>query len=209
MLSVKEIYFTLQGEGFYTGRPSVFLRFSGCNLWSGLEKDRKRAICNWCDTDFIGNDGMNGGRYSNNQIIKIIKKLWPEDETSTPFIVFTGGEPLLQLKSELIELIHSIGFEIGLETNGTILAPSGINWVCVSPKADSNFILKKGNELKVVFPQKGIDPLDFNDLEFEHFYIQPMDGKNQKNNIKESKKFIKKNPQWKLSLQTHKLLGIP
>jgi 7-carboxy-7-deazaguanine synthase (Cx14CxxC type) len=209
MLSVKEIYFTLQGEGFYTGRPSVFLRFSGCNLWSGLEKDRKRAICNWCDTDFIGNDGMNGGRYSNNQIIKIIKKLWPEDETSTPFIIFTGGEPLLQLKSELIELIHSIGFEIGLETNGTILAPSGINWVCVSPKADSNFILKKGNELKVVFPQKGIDPLDFNDLEFEHFYIQPMDGKNQKNNIKESKKFIKKNPQWKLSLQTHKLLGIP
>ena len=209
MLSVKEIYFTLQGEGFYTGRPSVFLRFSGCNLWSGLEKDRKRAICNWCDTDFIGNDGMNGGRYSNNQIIKIIKKLWPEDETSIPFIVFTGGEPLLQLKSELIELIHSIGFEIGLETNGTILAPSGINWVCVSPKADSNFILKKGNELKVVFPQKGIDPLDFNDLEFEHFYIQPMDGKNQKNNIKESKKFIKKNPQWKLSLQTHKLLGIP
>ena len=209
MLSVKEIYFTLQGEGFYTGRPSVFLRFSGCNLWSGLEKDRKRAICNWCDTDFIGNDGMNGGRYSNNQIIKIIKKLWPEDETSIPFIVFTGGEPILQLKSELIELIHSIGFEIGLETNGTILAPSGINWVCVSPKADSNFILKKGNELKVVFPQKGIDPLDFNDLEFEHFYIQPMDGKNQKNNIKESKKFIKKNPQWKLSLQTHKLLGIP
>lgn len=209
MLSVKEIYFTLQGEGFYTGRPSVFLRFSGCNLWSGLEKDRKRAICNWCDTDFIGNDGMNGGRYSNNQIIKIIKKLWPEDETSTPFIVFTGGEPLLQLKSGLIKLIHSIGFEIGLETNGTILAPSGINWVCVSPKADSNFILKKGNELKVVFPQKGIDPLDFNDLEFEHFYIQPMDGKNQKNNIKESKKFIKKNPQWKLSLQTHKLLGIP
>jgi organic radical activating enzyme len=152
---------------------------------------------------------MNGGRYSNNQIIKIIKKLWPEDETSIPFIVFTGGEPLLQLKSELIELIHSIGFEIGLETNGTILAPSGINWVCVSPKAYSNFILKKGNELKVVFPQKGIDPLDFNDLEFEHFYIQPMDGKNQKNNIKESKKFIKKNPQWKLSLQTHKLLGIP
>jgi 7-carboxy-7-deazaguanine synthase (Cx14CxxC type) len=209
MLSVKEIYFTLQGEGFYTGRPSVFLRFSGCNLWSGLEKDRKRAICNWCDTDFIGNDGMNGGRYSNNQIIKIIKKLWPEDETSTPFIIFTGGEPLLQLKSGLIKLIHSIGFEIGLETNGTILAPSGINWVCVSPKADSNFILKKGNELKVVFPQKGIDPLDFNDLEFEHFYIQPMDGKNQKNNIKESKKFIKKNPQWKLSLQTHKLLGIP
>ena len=209
MLSVKEIYFTLQGEGFYTGRPSVFLRFSGCNLWSGLEKDRKRAICNWCDTDFIGNDGMNGGRYSNNQIIKIIKKLWPEDETSIPFIVFTGGEPLLQLKSGLIELIHSIGFEIGLETNGTILAPSGINWVCVSPKAYSNFILKKGNELKVVFPQKGIDPLDFNDLEFEHFYIQPMDGKNQKNNIKESKKFIKKNPQWKLSLQTHKLLGIP
>ena len=151
MLSVKEIYFTLQGEGFYTGRPSVFLRFSGCNLWSGLEKDRKRAICNWCDTDFIGNDGMNGGRYSNNQIIKIIKKLWPEDETSTPFIVFTGGEPLLQLKSELIELIHSIGFEIGLETNGTILAPSGINWVCVSPKADSNFILKKGNEFCLLY----------------------------------------------------------
>ena len=199
----------MQGEGFQTGKNAIFCRFSGCNLWSGHEKDREKAICNWCDTDFVGNNGINGGNYSNNEIINIIKKLWPAGESSIPFIVFTGGEPLLQLKKELIELIHSIGFEIGIETNGTILAPSGINWVCVSPKAYSNFILKKGNELKVVFPQEGIDPLDFKDLEFEHFYIQPMDGKDQKNNIKESKKFIKRNPLWKLSLQTHKTLGIP
>ena len=209
MYSVKEIYYTLQGEGFYTGRPSVFLRFTGCNLWSGKEKDRKKAICDWCDTDFIGNDGINGGKYLGSEIIKIIKTLWPKKEQSKPYIVFTGGEPLIQLDNELIERVHNAGFEIGVETNGTMNPPSGIDWICVSPKARSNFILKKGNELKVVFPQYEFNPLDHENLEFEHFFIQPMDGLNQKENIRKSEDFVLKYPRWKLSIQTHKILGIP
>ncbi|MGY8783557.1 MAG: 7-carboxy-7-deazaguanine synthase [Fidelibacterota bacterium] len=209
MYSVKEIYYTLQGEGFYTGRPSVFLRFTGCNLWSGKEKDRKKAICDWCDTDFIGNDGINGGKYLGSEIIKIIKTLWPKKEQSKPYIVFTGGEPLIQLDNELIERVHKAGFEIGVETNGTMTPPSGIDWICVSPKARSNFILKKGNELKVVFPQYEFNPLDHENLEFEHFFIQPMDGLNQKENIRKSEDFVLKYPRWKLSIQTHKILGIP
>ena len=209
MYSVKEIYYTLQGEGFYTGRPSVFLRFTGCNLWSGKEKDRKKAICDWCDTDFIGNDGINGGKYLGSEIVKIIKTLWPKKEQSKPYIVFTGGEPLIQLDNELIERVHKAGFEIGVETNGTMTPPSGIDWICVSPKARSNFILKKGNELKVVFPQYEFNPLDHENLEFEHFFIQPMDGLNQKENIRKSEDFVLKYPRWKLSIQTHKILGIP
>ena len=209
MYSVKEIYYTLQGEGFYTGRPSVFLRFTGCNLWSGKEKDRKKAICDWCDTDFIGNDGINGGKYLGSEIVKIIKTLWPKKEQSKPYIVFTGGEPLIQLDNELIERVHNAGFEIGVETNGTMTPPSGIDWICVSPKARSNFILKKGNELKVVFPQYEFNPLDHENLEFEHFFIQPMDGLNQKENIRKSEDFVLKYPRWKLSIQTHKILGIP
>ena len=209
MYSVKEIYYTLQGEGFYTGRPSVFLRFTGCNLWSGKEKDRKKAICDWCDTDFIGNDGINGGKYLGSEISKIIKTLWPKKEQSKPYIVFTGGEPLIQLDNELIERVHNAGFEIGVETNGTMTPPSGIDWICVSPKARSNFILKKGNELKVVFPQYEFNPLDHENLEFEHFFIQPMDGLNQKENIRKSEDFVLKYPRWKLSIQTHKILGIP
>ena len=209
MYSVKEIYYTLQGEGFYTGRPSVFLRFTGCNLWSGKEKDRKKAICDWCDTNFIGNDGINGGKYLGSEIIKIIKTLWPKKEQSKPYIVFTGGEPLIQLDNELIERVHKAGFEIGVETNGTMTPPSGIDWICVSPKARSNFILKKGNELKVVFPQYEFNPLDHENLEFEHFFIQPMDGLNQKENIRKSEDFVLKYPRWKLSIQTHKILGIP
>ena len=209
MYSVKEIYFTLQGEGFHTGRAAVFFRFSGCNLWNGIEKDRKNAICNWCDTDFLGTNGENGGKYSAIQIINQIKKVWPIKETSKPYVIFTGGEPLLQLDNDLIEMVHNAHFEIGLETNGTIIPPSGIDWICVSPKAKSNFILKKGNELKVVYPQHGMNPLEHNKLDFEHFFIQPMEGLNQKENIKKSKDFILKYPQWKLSLQTHKILGIP
>ena len=209
MYSVKEIYYTLQGEGFYTGRPSVFLRFTGCNLWSGKEKDRKKAICDWCDTDFIGNDGINGAKYLGSEIIKIIKTLWPKKEQSKPYIVFTGGEPLIQLDNELIERVHKAGFEIGVETNGTMTPPSGIDWICVSPKARSNFILKKGNELKVVFPQYEFNPLDHENLEFEHFFIQTMDGLNQKENIRKSEDFVLKYPRWKLSIQTHKILGIP
>ena len=209
MYTVKEIYFTLQGEGYYTGRPAVFIRFTGCNLWTGLEWDRQSAICNWCDTDFVGTDGPNGGKYSAIEITNIISDLWPESQPSRPYIVCTGGEPLLQMDNTLIETIHDAGFEIGLETNGTILPPQGIDWICVSPKSKADFILKKGNELKIVFPQSGINPQQHENLEFDHFFIQPMDGEKQKENIKKSEEFVFKHPQWKLSLQTHKIVGIP
>tara|TARA_B000000475_G_C15857968_1_gene390921 strand:- start:104 stop:733 length:630 start_codon:yes stop_codon:yes gene_type:complete len=209
MYKIKEIYFTLQGEGFHTGRPSIFIRFSGCNLWSGLEKDRKSAICNWCDTDFVGTDGTNGGRYSSNEIKNIIVNLWPENESSKPYVVCTGGEPLLQIDKNLIKVIQNAGFEIGLETNGTIIPPDGINWICVSPKANTDIVLKNGNELKVVYPQCGMNPRIHEKLKFDHFYIQPMDGIDQKDNIRRSEKFVLDHPKWKLSLQTHKILGIP
>jgi len=209
MYTVKEIYFTLQGEGYHTGRPAVFIRFTGCNLWTGLEWDRQSAICNWCDTDFVGTDGPNGGKYSAIEITNIISDLWPESQPSRPYIVCTGGEPLLQMDNTLIETIHDAGFEIGLETNGTILPPQGIDWICVSPKSKADFILKKGNELKIVFPQSGINPQQHENLEFDHFFIQPMDGEKQKENIKKSEEFVFKHPQWKLSLQTHKIVGIP
>ena len=209
MYTIKEIYFTLQGEGFYTGRPAVFIRFSGCNLWSGLEKDRKNAICNWCDTDFVGINGSNGGKYSALEIKEIIADLWPKNQPSKPYVVCTGGEPLLQIDENLIQVIKNAGFEIGLETNGTIVPPDGIDWICVSPKANANLILKNGNELKVVYPQCGMNPRIHEKLKFDHFYIQPMDGIDQKDNIKRSEKFVLKHPKWKLSLQTHKILGIP
>jgi len=209
MYKIKEIYFTLQGEGFHTGRSSIFIRFSGCNLWSGNEKDRDKAICNWCDTDFVGTDGPNGGKYLVNQIQDTLLKLWPNNNLDKPYVICTGGEPLLQLDNKLVKGIHDIGFEIGLETNGTLLPPPGIDWVCVSPKANTNLILKKGNELKFVYPQNKINPKKYEKLNFDYFFIQPMDGINQKENIKKSKKFIMKNPQWGLSLQTHKIIGIP
>ena len=209
MYTIKEIYFTLQGEGFYTGRPAVFIRFSGCNLWSGLERDRKNAICNWCDTDFVGINGLNGGKYSALEIEEIITDLWPNNQPSKPYVVCTGGEPLLQIDENLIQVIKNAGFEIGLETNGTIIPPDGIDWICVSPKANANLILKNGNELKVVYPQCGMNPRIHEKLKFDHFYIQPMDGIDQKDNIKRSEKFVLNHPKWKLSLQTHKILGIP
>ena len=209
MYRIKEIYFTLQGEGFHTGRPSIFVRFSGCNLWSGIEDDRNTALCNWCDTDFVGTDGPNGGKYSVNQIAKILLGLWPSNNPSNPYVVCTGGEPLLQLDEKLINKFHTIGFEIGIETNGSIKPPAGIDWVCVSPKANADFILKTGDELKLVFPQNKINPKQYEKLSFDHFIIQPMDGINQKQNIKKSKEFIMKNPQWRLSLQTHKIMGLP
>ena len=209
MYKIKEIYFTLQGEGFHTGRSSIFIRFSGCNLWSGNEKDRDKAICNWCDTDFVGTDGPNGGKYLVNQIQDTLLKLWPNNNLDKPYVICTGGEPLLQLDNKLIKGIHDIGFEIGLETNGSLLPPPGIDWVCVSPKANTNLILKKGNELKFVYPQNKLNPKKYEKLNFDYFFIQPMDGINQKENIKKSKKFIMKNPQWGLSLQTHKIIGIP
>ena len=209
MYKIKEIYYTLQGEGFHTGRPSIFVRFSGCNLWTGLEKDRPTATCFWCDTDFVGTNGINGGKYTVREIKSIILNLWPENQNSKPYVVCTGGEPLLQMDDDLIQNMHDAGFEIGIETNGTINPPKNIDWVCVSPKAKTNLIIKKGNELKMVYPQCGMNPKEYEDLEFEHFFIQPMDGKNQKNAIKKSKEFVMKHPLWKLSLQTHKTMGIP
>ena len=208
-LSIKEVYLTIQGEGFHTGRPAVFIRFTGCNLWSGLEKDRKNAICNWCDTDFIGTDGELGGKYTEHQLANIVKKLWESNLTYNPYVILTGGEPLLQVNSSLLQKLHSFGFEIGLETNGTRPIPDGIDWVCVSPKSGTDIILKKGNELKFVYPQKNVVPDIYQNLEFDHFYIQPMDGLYQKKNTDLSKQYILKNTRWKLSLQTHKILGIP
>ena len=207
--SVKEIYYTLQGEGYHTGRPAVFIRFSGCNLWTGHEKDRSGAICNWCDTDFVGTNGINGGKFSAEQITNIINSLWKGNVQTEPYVVCTGGEPLLQMDESLIKAIHKAGFEIGLETNGTMIPPDGIDWICVSPKANADLVLKNGNELKVVYPQCGMNPRIHEKLKFDHFYIQPMDGIDQKNNIKRSEKFVLDHPKWKLSLQTHKILGIP
>ena len=207
--SVKEIYYTLQGEGYHTGRPAVFIRFSGCNLWTGHEKDRSGAICNWCDTDFVGTNGINGGKFSAEEITNIINSLWKGNVQTEPYVICTGGEPLLQMDESLIKAIHKAGFEIGLETNGTMIPPDGIDWICVSPKANADLVLKNGNELKVVYPQCGMNPRIHEKLKFDHFYIQPMDGIDQKNNIRRSEKFVLNHPKWKLSLQTHKILGIP
>ena len=209
MYKIKEIFLTKQGEGYHTGRKSIFIRFSGCNLWSGLEKDRHKAICNWCDTDFIGTDGINGGSYSLNEVIKIVCELWPINNDEKPFVVCTGGEPLLQLDQFLVDEIHKNGFEIAIETNGTCLPPDKIDWICVSPKNNTNLIIKNGDELKFVYPQSNFEPQQFENFNFNHFFIQPMDGINYNKNIKMSKKFIEKNPKWKLSLQTHKILGFP
>ncbi len=209
MYKVKEIFLTKQGEGYHTGRKSVFVRFSGCNLWSGLEKDRNKAICNWCDTDFIGTNGLNGGNYSLNDIVKTVCELWPENINEKPFVVCTGGEPLLQLDQFFVDEIHKNGFEIAIETNGTCLPPDKIDWICVSPKKNTDLILKNGDELKFVYPQLGFEPQQFEKFNFNHFFIQPMDGNNYNKNEKISKEFIKKNPRWKLSLQTHKILGFP
>ena len=209
MYKIKEIFLTKQGEGYHTGRKSVFIRFSGCNLWSGLEKDRHKAICDWCDTDFIGTDGINGGNYSLNEVIKIVCELWPINNDEKPFVVCTGGEPLLQLDQFFVDEIHKNGFEIAIETNGTYLPPDKIDWICVSPKKNTDLILKNGDELKFVYPQLGFEPQQFEKFNFNHFFIQPMDGNNYNKNEKISKEFIKKNPRWKLSLQTHKILGFP
>jgi|TARA_B100001093_G_scaffold119710_1_gene112381 7-carboxy-7-deazaguanine synthase (Cx14CxxC type) len=206
--SVKEIYFTLQGEGFHTGKQAVFCRFSGCNLWSGQEKDRKKAICNFCDTDFIGTDGVNGSKYiSADQLSDKIEEVWGKF-TGEKFVVFTGGEPLLQLDSALIDTLHNRGFKIAVETNGTLLPPENIDWICVSPKRGAKFKLKYGNELKLVYPQEAFSPDQFKDLKFDHFFLQPMDGKDLQRNILQSVSYCIENPLWRLSLQTHKIMGI-
>jgi 7-carboxy-7-deazaguanine synthase len=205
---VKEIYYTLQGEGAHTGRPAVFCRFTGCNLWSGREEDRTKAICNFCDTDFVGTDGRLGGSYLADELADVVIHLWPSHGSGQPYVVCTGGEPLLQLDTLLIDAFHRKGLEVAVETNGTIQAPEGIDWICMSPKADTHLLLTKGHELKLVFPQPLAWPDQFEHLDFDHFYLQPMDGPRVKENIQATIQFCLENPKWKLSLQTHKTIGI-
>lgn len=208
--SVKEIYYTIQGEGANTGRPAVFVRFSGCNLWSGKEEDRHKAICKFCDTDFVGVDGVNGGKFSDaKQLADKALKVAPNQNARDLLLVCTGGEPLLQLDEELIHEFKKRGFIVAVETNGTLPAPKNLDWVCVSPKAGADFVQKTGDELKIVYPQKGINPKNFEDLKFKHFFLQPMDNENMKQNIKQAIEYCLRNPKWRLSLQTHKIIGIP
>lgn len=208
--SVKEIFYTLQGEGTHAGRPAVFCRFAGCNLWTGRESDRASAICKFCDTDFVGTDGERGGKYAKADLLaNQIDALWPSSYTKSKFVVFTGGEPLLQMDEALIASMHARGFEIAIETNGTIPVPEGVDWVCVSPKVGSELVVHRGNELKVVIPQANQAIADYESLDFEHFYLQPMDGPDVERNTRLAIETCRNNPKWKLSLQTHKLLHIP
>ncbi len=208
--SVKEIFYTLQGEGANTGRPAVFCRFAGCNLWSGLEKDRGQAVCQFCDTDFVGTDGPNGGRFSTAvDLAAKIDRTWPETADSGKFVVCTGGEPLLQLDEELIKALHERGFEIAVETNGTITPPENLDWICVSPKANGELIVTEGDELKLVYPQDGNDPSQYEGLSFKHWFLQPMDGPRRIENSEKTVAYCLSHPKWKLSLQTHKIIGIP
>jgi 7-carboxy-7-deazaguanine synthase len=208
--SVKEIFYTLQGEGAHAGRAAVFCRFSGCNLWSGRESDRASAICTFCDTDFVGTNGESGGKFaSGDSLAAEIDSLWPANYPASKYVVFTGGEPLLQLDAELIDSLHRVGFEIAIETNGTLPVPVGVNWICVSPKMGSWLLVKKGNEIKVVIPQINQDLMAYEELAFDNFFVQPMDGPLLEYNTRLAIETCKRNPKWKLSLQTHKLLQIP
>jgi 7-carboxy-7-deazaguanine synthase (Cx14CxxC type) len=208
--SVKEIFYTLQGEGAQAGRPAVFCRFAGCNLWSGREQDRAKAVCRFCDTDFRGTDGEGGGRFRTaDDLADAVAARWPAAPGGRPFVVCTGGEPLLQLDPPLIAALHRRGFEIAVETNGTLPAPPGIDWVCVSPKADAALAQRSGDELKLVYPQPEAPPERFEDLDFRHFYLQPMDGPELVRNTARAVAYCKAHPRWRLSLQTHKLIGIP
>lgn len=206
--AVKELFLTLQGEGMQAGRRAVFLRFAGCNLWTGREEDRATAVCQFCDTDFVGLDGENGGRYAAEALAARAAALWGDDRARA-YIVCTGGEPLLQLDPPLIDALHQAGFEIAVETNGTIAAPAGIDWLCVSPKAGSEVVQRTGDELKLVWPQKGIDPGDCLGWDFAHFLIQPMDCEGGEAARQAAIAYVDAHPIWRLSLQTHKLLGIP
>ncbi|MCA1591986.1 MAG: 7-carboxy-7-deazaguanine synthase [Acidobacteria bacterium] len=216
--SVKEIFLTLQGEGANTGRAAVFCRFAGCNLWTGHERDRADAVCDFCDTDFVGTNGDGGGRFARAEdLAKAVASAWParpaaHAQVSTrarPLVVCTGGEPLLQLDETLVSAFHAADFEVAIETNGTRLAPDGVDWVCVSPKAGAELILRSGHELKLVFPQPGAEPSLFERLDFRHFFLQPLDGPRRDANTRLAIEYCLAHPQWRLSLQTHKLLGIP
>jgi 7-carboxy-7-deazaguanine synthase len=208
--AVKEIFYTLQGEGQHAGRPAVFCRFAGCNLWTGREQDRDKAVCQFCDTEFIGTDGPGGGSFPTpKSLAKAIAGTWPKEDRENRFVVCTGGEPLLQLDGELIECLHELEFEIAVETNGTVPLPDNIDWVCVSPKANSDVVVRGGDELKFVFPQNDLSPADVSDWKFDNLYLQPMDSETASANTQRAINFCLDNPRWKLSLQTHKMLGIP
>ncbi len=208
--AVKEIFYTLQGEGANTGRPAVFCRFAGCNLWTGREADRSSAVCRFCDTDFVGTDGPGGGKFPDAaSLAQAVAAVWPVDQGGRRFVVCTGGEPLLQLDEPLLDAFHSEGFEVAVETNGTVEPPPGIDWLCVSPKAGAALVVRGGDELKLVFPQDGAEPSRYEALAFDRFFLQPMDGPAREANTAAALRYCLTHPRWRLSLQTHKLLGIP
>lgn len=210
MYSVKEIFYTLQGEGINAGRPAVFCRFAGCNLWSGRERDRGTAICQFCDTDFVGTNGDGGGKFKQAEdLARAIADSWPSSHRGKRFTVLTGGEPMLQVDAALIEAVHAQDFEIAIETNGTLEVPDTIDWICVSPKYGSELVQKTGSELKLVYPQEGFEPEQFSQLAFNNFMLQPMDNEDQADNVKAAIDYCMKHPHWRLSLQTHKITGIP
>lgn len=209
--SVKEIFYTLQAEGLQAGMPAVFCRFAGCNLWSGREQDRSLAVCQFCDTDFVGTDGVGGGKFAHAQALAArIASLWPTADHTHRLVVLTGGEPLLQVDEPLIDALHGQGFRVAVETNGTVAAPLGIDWVCVSPKAGAPLVQVTGDELKLVFPQPMLmpDDLPWDRLAFDHYLLQPMDGLNQKRNTQAAIAYCQAHPRWRLSVQTHKFIGI-
>lgn len=207
--SIKEIFYTLQGEGANAGRPAVFCRFAGCNLWNGREADRATAVCRFCDTDFVGTDGDGGGKFATAQALaEAIAAQWPAASPRRRFVVLTGGEPLLQVDAALTAALHALGFRIAVETNGTQPPPPGIDWLCVSPKAGAPIVVDAGQELKLVFPQVGLDPEAFTELAFENFYLQPMDGPQAREHTRLAVAYCQANPHWNLSVQTHKMIGI-
>jgi 7-carboxy-7-deazaguanine synthase len=208
--AVKEIFYTLQGEGANTGRAAVFCRFAGCNLWTGREQDRAEATCQFCDTDFVGTDGPGGGKFASAEALaRAVAAAWPATSRERRFVVCTGGEPLLQLDAPLVRALHDQGFEVAVETNGTLPPPDEIDWLCVSPKAAAPLVIQSGDEIKLVFPQDGVDPAQFEPLAFQHFFLQPMDGPDLEANTTAALQYCLIHPRWRLSLQTHKLLGIP
>jgi 7-carboxy-7-deazaguanine synthase (Cx14CxxC type) len=208
--SVKEIFYTLQGEGAQAGRAAVFCRFAGCNLWSGREQDRVSAACNFCDTDFVGTDGVGGGKFATaDALADAVAQAWPQEAPAHRYVVLTGGEPLLQVDAALTQALHARGFTIAVETNGTQAAPPGLDWICVSPKGQAPVVLTQGHELKLVYPQLGVDPAQFATLHFEYFFLQPLDGPARERHTQAAVAYCQQHPQWRLSLQTHKLIGIP
>ncbi|OMH38797.1 7-carboxy-7-deazaguanine synthase [Motiliproteus sp. MSK22-1] len=210
MYSVKELFYSLQGEGAHAGRAAVFCRFTGCNLWSGREQDRAKAACNFCDTDFVGTDGEGGGKYGRaTDLAKAAMALWPASQRDSAYLICTGGEPLLQLDQELVSAFKAVGFEVAIETNGTLPAPTDIDWICVSPKGSSELVLQQGDELKLVYRQQDALPERFENLDFSYFFLQAMAGPQEKEQLQQCVKYCQEHPQWRLSLQTHKLIGIP